>query len=173
MSFIKRNALKAREMTSRAAVSARNAIRRMAVLASVDGAWQLLGPNEERSADVEVFHNIGFASRPESGSETAEVILVHVHGASGHPVVVASRDEATRVDLDEDETAIFTAGAIVKIKADDTIEIGTRGGTFSALVTQADFVNHTHLTAGTGAPVAPTPIASPPGFVYTTKLRAE
>jgi phage gp45-like len=181
MSFIRRKAEQARQATQREAVELRNLIRRLAISASEGGIWQLLGPDDEVMADVEVFQGIGYASRPESSSTGAEAVVVKIGGKLTHPVVIATRDESTRVDLDEDETAIFNSTAIVKVKADGTIEIGSHGGTFESLATKADVQtirdelhkhHHTYVpgsnpaTTTTGNPS----VTSPTG---TQKLKAE
>lgn len=44
-------------------------------------------------------------------------------------------------------------------------------GGSSPLVTQAQFMNHTHLTAGTGAPVAPTAISPTPTLTGTKIIK--
>lgn len=47
------------------------------------------------------------------------------------------------------------------------IHVGGSG----ALVTQAQFMNHTHLTAGTGSPVPPTSISPTPTLTGTTVIK--
>jgi phage gp45-like len=148
------------------------------------GLWQLLGHDDEVDEDVPVFQGIGFASRPSATSVTggrAEAVLLHVAGASSHPVIVATRDESIRVELDEDETAIFNGSSIVKVKADGTIEIGSQGGTFVPLALKSDVqAIKTVLTTWTVVPTdgggalktkAINDLASIPAG--TTKLKAE
>lgn len=162
-----------REATMRGAVNARNLVRRLAVAASAGGRWQLLGSDGEVFADVEAFQGIGYASRPADGA--GEVILLRVSG--NHPVIVATRDESIRVDLDEDETAIFNSSSIVKVKADGAIEIGSQGGSFAALATKDDIdaleswaSTHVHVETGT---TTNAPTIGPPSATGTTKLKAE
>jgi len=148
MSAIRRQAARAREETRRAAVRFRGLIRRMAISATEGGLWQLLGPKDEAgaaevAADVEVFQGIGYASRPQDGK--GEVVVVKIGGALTHPVVIATRDESIRVDLDEDETAVFNGSSIVKVKADGTIEIGSQGGTFAPLALKSDVTAISYL----------------------------
>lgn len=107
----------------------RAAIRRVHVLGTGGGAgWQVGGYEGEREADVPVFGGVGFHSRPADGGN-AEAILLKVGAAGGHSVIVATRDEGTRIELEADETAIYTSTSKVLIKADGTIEIGTIDGT--------------------------------------------
>ena len=107
-------------------------IRRMSVADSAAGAWQIEGQEGELSPDVELFAGIGFHSRPLAGSD-AEVVVVKIGGAAGHPVVIATRDESIRFDIDEDETVIYNStGAQVKIEADGNILVrAASGGTVS------------------------------------------
>lgn len=115
----------------------RSLLRKMSVRTSVGGLWGLLGYDDELDDGVPLFPGIGFFSRP-SASSDAEVVVVKIGGSHDHPVIVATRDEDTRVELDEDETAIFNSTSIVKIKADGTIEIGSRGGTAVPLALKSD-----------------------------------
>lgn len=194
MSFVTRNAERARQATARAVVTFRNLIRRMAITASNGGLWQLMGPNDEVMADVEVFQGVGFASRPEADSDSAEAIVVKVGGKLNHPVIVATRDEDVRVDVAEDETAIFNSVSIVHVRANGEIEATSIGGTPVALATKADIdaleeflkdqfdsvsgVGHVHatpsgptttMTAGSGSGTG----FSVPSASGTTKMKAE
>lgn len=118
---------------SKAMRTVKNIARRFVVsLAPGADLWQLLGyesgqDEQEKADDVEVFSQYGLASRPKAGSDT-EVIVIKVGGESGHPVVIASRDKSIQVSLDGDEVAIFNStGALVKVCADGTIELGDSG----------------------------------------------
>lgn len=157
----------------------RAAVRRFRVAASTGGLWSLSGHGQERAEEVELFGGIGFHSRPGSSGKP-EVVVVKVGAASGHPVIIATRDEATRVTLEADETAIFNSTTIVKIKADGTIEAGSRGGTFEALLKKSEydalktvFDAHTHAGVTTGAGVSGTTATPAPTATGTTKLKGE
>lgn len=163
-------------------------IRRFRVAASAGVQWLLEGHedldgNLERD-EVEVFSGVGFYSRPAAGHRT-EAIVALVGGEPGHPVIVATRDQdgvKAIGDLAEDETAIFTSQAIVKIGADGSVEIRSLGGAAAALATKADldalittFNGHTHVYApGPGTPL-PTalPVAQAPPSSGTTTLKAQ
>ncbi len=88
-------------------------VRRMLVSVSKGGQWQVQGHEGEADSDVPVFQGIGFASRPKDGAKGAEVILCQVGGASGHPAIVALRDEDMRKahsavkNLGPGETVVF------------------------------------------------------------------
>jgi phage gp45-like len=184
MSAIKQLAARARERTRRPAVAFHSLVRRLAVAASEGGSWQLLGPKDEDgaaevAADIEVFQQIGYSSRPVA--ESGEVVVVKIGGALTHPVIIATRDESIRVDLDEDETAIYNSASIVKVKADGTIEIGSQGGTFAALAlksdvdtiqSQLDGHSHTYLP-GSGGATTTTGNPSVTAPTGTVKLKAE
>jgi phage gp45-like len=110
----------------------RGMIRRV-TLGLAGALWDLAGYDDdepETFAGVERFQHVGFSSRPRGG---AEVIVVHVGGESGHPVAIASRDASLDVDLAEDETAIWTGNAVIKINKDGVIEIGSRGAVLTTL----------------------------------------
>jgi len=133
---------KHKALRGRVATRIGNLCRRVVLALTDGGLWQADGYEGEARADgVEAFQGIGYASRPSATAVTdgdAEAILLHVGGKSGHPVIVATRDESIRVELDEDETAIFNSQAIVKIKSDGTIEASSIGGSPVALATKAD-----------------------------------
>jgi len=156
-------------------------IRRMRPLKTAGALWRLAGYAGEVDAEgVELFSGIGFYSRPGSSGKP-EVVVNKIGGASGHPVVVATRDESIRVELDEDETAIFNSASIVKIKADGTIEVGSRGGTPVPLATLADVEairndlnghEHTYVPSGGGTALTTLgpSVTAPSG---TAKLKGE
>lgn len=145
-------------------------VRRVRVsLTRASGLWQLRGyqdpdGNEETFEDVAAFQGVGYAARPKAGA-SVEAIVVGVGAKAHNAVIVATRDRTTKVDLEEDETAIFTSVAKVKITKDGDIELTAKAGrevritdgsgTPKALVTKDDFLQHTHATAGTGTPSAP------------------
>jgi phage gp45-like len=99
------------------------------------GIWQMtFGKPDGVTLDadeIEVFQGVGFASRPRSSSR-AEAIVVAVGGSSAR-AAIALRDEDLRklaaADLEEDETAIFTSSAIVRVTKDGKVKISTIGGT--------------------------------------------
>ncbi|MDQ3153625.1 MAG: hypothetical protein M3R63_18565 [Actinomycetota bacterium] len=155
------------------------ALRRMTVDLSTGVLWKLLGHAAvAERPKAEVFSGVGFYARPPAGV-VAEVVVANIGGAD-HPVVIASRDEATRAaiaDIDEGETATFNDQTIVVHRADGTIEARSANGVAVALATKADidaliatFNAHTHvLTTGTAAVPAPPAAAA----VGTTKLKGE
>ncbi len=127
-------------------------IRKMIVSrAGASARWQVTGHDlapiggEEETRDAETFAGVGFAARPDSSSDT-EAIVVFPGEASGGPIIIGTRQEASRrvvaLDLAADETQIHGAigegGTIVRIKADGTVEIRTTGGTAVPLATKAD-----------------------------------
>lgn len=158
-------------------------LRRYAITLTTRALWQLTGhrlpfdpSGTKETHDAEVFGGIGFYARPPASGKP-EAIAVFLGDGVGRPIVVAVRDETTRQaiagGLDEGETAVFTDKAIVVIKASGAVEIRSAGGTAHALVTQEQFLNHTHLTAGAGAPTPPTAINPVPALTGTTVLKAE
>jgi len=178
---------KHRALRGRVATKISNLVRRVAIALTEGGLWQADGYEDEARADgVEVFQGIGYASRPSATSVSdgsAEAILLHVGGKSGHPVIVATRDESIRVELDEDETAMFNSQAIVKIKSDGTIEASSIGGSPVALATKADLdaleawaTAHTHADPATGYTSTPANIGGPdpaPSASGTSVLKGE
>lgn len=165
--------------TSAAMRRVRNMVRRMTVSLAEGTLWNLDGYQGETDGNVEQFPGIGFYARPVAGAVNVEAIVVRL--GEDHPVIVATRDEDTRVELDTDETAIFTSSSVVKIKQDGTIEIGSRGGTFQPLATKADLQTvrdelnghaHTYLP-GTGSATLTTGNPSVTAPTGTTKLMGE
>jgi phage gp45-like len=182
------NAFTSRDRIGAAIVRLKSLVRRVAVASSPGGRWQLTGyEGEPTHTDIEVFSGIGISSRPSAtsvGNGDAEAIMVRVGSSRAHPVIIATRDESVRVDLEEDETAIYNSSSIVKIKADGTIEIGSRGGSVAALALKSDvqavkdaIANAVPLAGDGGAQLQTQIIASltlPTVIpVGTTKLKAE
>lgn len=107
-------------------------IRRMAVTISDAARWQLLGQRGGQGGDetveVENFSGIGFYARPPSSGGKPEAIVAAIGGAKAQ-VIVATRDEATRAamagGIDDDETAVYNSHALLLVKADGTIEVGS------------------------------------------------
>ena len=171
-----------RDAISRGAVAVRTMLRRMSVGHSANGLWQLLGyvdgEYEDTEDDTPVFEGIGIAARPAVDSSGAEVIVAKVGGKSGHAVVIATRDESIRIEIDEDEIAIFNSVSQVRIRANGEIEAGSRGGTFEALATKAELKTvrdelHRHEHAyipGLGSVTTPTTggpsVTSPTGTLW-------
>lgn len=163
----------------------RNVIRRMGV-STTDGALWVLEGVEDYEGNVEtdeaeVFSGVGFYSRPARGRDV-EAVVARVGGESGHGVVVATRDHALvqLLDLGDNETAIATTKAVVKITADGTIEVGSHDGAFAPLATKADIdalrlwaLAHVHSGVTTGGGSSGAPAAPPPSAIGTRKLRAE
>lgn len=133
-------------------------VRRMAVKLTTGTRWQVLGhrllDGVIEALELETFPGIGFFARPRAGKGEAVVISV---GGSDHRVVIAVRDEELRQlaagGFAPDETGAFNSLAIVKIKADGTVEVRAIGGAAVPLATKADvqalrdYVNNQFSTA--------------------------
>lgn len=167
---------------------ARTMLRRLAVLSSSAGLWQVEGYTPaDRDNAVEAFQGVGFASRPRS-SATAEAVVVKIGGASEHQVIVAARDFEIEPDLAEDEVAIFNStGAIVRITKDGDIVVEpaagrevlvrSSGGSAEALAMKSDVqaladwaAAHRHDAAQATAGSLPTsiPTSTAPGAIVGT-----
>lgn len=135
--------------------------------------------------DAEHFQPYGFSSVPLAG---AEAVAVFPNGDRSHPLVVAVSDRRYRPTGGEPgEVTVYNhTGAKVTITKDGDIEatpapgrevfIRSDGGTVDGLVKRSEFLDHTHLTAGTGSPVGPTSLATPADpdpFPGTQVLKAE
>jgi phage gp45-like len=168
----------------------RGLIRRMRVTLTTGARWQLLGQRGgaggDETIDVEAFTGIGVYARPPS-SGNPEAITAAVGGART-PVIVATRDEATRRavagDLAEGETAVYNDKAIVVIKADGTVEIRLVGGVAVPLATKADLdvlrtaISSAAIALGAGGAAdivakADLALAPKPWPVGTTVLKAQ
>lgn len=90
--------------------------------------------------------------------DTQDDRLHHIADAIAIPGVRSFQDPNLPGNADATKRIKFTP---------TTIEVG--GG--KALVTQEQFLNHTHLTAGTGAPVAPTALSPSPALTGTAVTR--
>lgn len=120
----------------------RNLARRVVVslTEAAGGAWQALGyklPGDAEDArekfnNVEMFGGVGVHARP-AASGRVEAVIIHIGADEEHPVIVATRDRAMQVELEADETAIFNSKTVIRVKADGTVEIGSRGATLTAL----------------------------------------
>ncbi len=167
----------------------RNMVRRFVVSVGHGAVWKLLGirglDGEDETVTAEVFQGIGIASRPAADGEP-EAIVVNVGGAKV-PVIVATRDQRTLAgvlaslgELEAGSTLIFTAGAVVYVRANGTVEIRSPGGAAAALATKADIdalktyiSTHTHSGVTAGAAVSGVPAAAPPNATGTTVLKAQ
>lgn len=136
---------------------------------------------EGKGTGAEHFQAYGFTSVPLAGAES---VVLFPNGDRSHPLVVATSDRRYRITGGKPgEVTVYnnTGAKITMTKDGDIIAVpaagrqvivndGTGGG---PLVTQAQFMNHTHLTAGTGAPVAPTALVPSPALTGTTVLTAK
>lgn len=133
-----------RELTSTHARELAGKVRRMAigmtnVLAGVGTTtasfWQVVGHllldnTTQETADAEAFSGIGFYARPPAGAN-AEAIVAFPGGPSS-PVVVASRDEATRKAVAgaalQDETFVFNSKVAIRCTASGLVQVYLVGG---------------------------------------------
>lgn len=145
-------------------------IRRVIISAIREGQikrFDSTGVAGEQLNDREMFQHYGFTSSPQNG---AEGVLL---GAGNVLYLVAEDDRRYRVTLQQGEVAIYTdEGDKIHFKRGKSIEIisGAKvlvtapavelaGGTLRKLIDERlvdAFNSHTHPTAGTGAPSAPT-----------------
>lgn len=96
-------------------------VRRMTIRVTSGAFWQVVGgllidqlTTEQHQA--ESFSGIGFYARPKSGANTDA--LVGFAGGAENPIIVATRDEATRkrvAKIGPDETAAFNTQSILHI----------------------------------------------------------
>lgn len=144
-------------------------IRKMTISITDESSWQMLGhlaidPTDRENREIEPFTGIGIYARPPAGSDSAEAIVVQV-GGSNCPAIVATRDEATRAavagGVQPNETAIFNTLAMLLVKANGTIEVGSgplaqptmMGTTFlNALLTLTAAISTYANAAGTEVP---------------------
>lgn len=176
-----------RAATSSAARAALGAIRRMSITLTSAPFWRVVGHLlldgvSKEGLDAEAFLGIGFYARPAAGAINAEAIVVFPGGAS-NPIIVGCRDEDARkkhAELAQNETAMFNRGAIVVIKASNTVEIRTAAGVAIPLATKADidalasFVSSMHLpVVGGGGGTAGPPTGSVPSAAGTSVLKAQ
>lgn len=162
-------------------------VHRVRVVATQGALWKVEGHTDFNgnvsSYEAETFEGIGFASRP-GAADNAEVIVLQVEAASGHPVIVATRNRDAlkkliqSEGLEADETVIFASASMVKIKADGTIELGSIGGTFQPLATKSDIdalkaIFDAWVVAGTDGGGALKTLLEAWTPVGTVKVRAE
>jgi phage gp45-like len=164
--------------------------------ATAGGRWAVLGyetaddTEGQDAPPVEVFAGLSIYARPAT-TDAAEGILLHVGAQAEHPAIAALRNEDARRryveefgDLQPGEVAIFnSAGAtrihiaadgeiLIEAESGQEIKVRSPGGAVDSLVQKSEFQRHTHVTAGTGSPVGPTPLTGGP-LTYTTVLKAE
>lgn len=172
-----------RDLTSAQARELAGKVRRMAVsvtnvLAGVGTTtasfWQVVGhlllDNTTReTADAEVFSGVGFYARPPAGAN-AEAIVTFPGGPS-NPVIVASRDEATRKKVAgaalQDETFIYNSKVAIRFTASGLIQAYLVGGPVpvklalasdhDALVSAYNAHKHLGVTAGAAISGIPQP----------------
>lgn len=165
-----------------------NAVARAVVhLVDDDKKLQLLqvGALADETIDGAEHHQpYGLSSVPLDG---AEAVVVFPNGDRSHPLVVAVSDRRYRPTGSEpgEVTVYNNTGAKITMTKDGDIEVQpatgrkvlvrSEGGDSEPLVTLSEFLNHTHLTAGTGSPSPPSEITPsvPPGFDGTQVLESE
>lgn len=145
-------------------------IRRVIISAIREGKikrFDSTGVAGEQLDDRELFQHYGFTSAPQNG---AEGVLI---GIGNVLYLIAEDDRRYRISLQQGEVAIYTdEGDNIHFKRGKEIEISgqTKVVVTSPIVELADgtlrkliderlvdkFNAHTHPTAGTGAPSAPT-----------------
>ncbi|MGL5361517.1 MAG: hypothetical protein ACRDBH_01460 [Bosea sp. (in: a-proteobacteria)] len=148
--------------------------------------WQVfgvrIGAQREVLDGVEVFHGVGVAAIPAADGRP-EAIVVNV-GDARLPVIVATRDEKTRAlvvpsSMAAGDTCIYSAGAIVYVRADGTVEVRSPDGVAKKLALHDELVSlrsyvltHIHAVTG-GATGAPTTLPLPAVPVGTQVLKGE
>lgn len=178
-------------------------IRRVLVTISTNTTkWQVRGVHNSVGGDevfeAELFPGVGIFAR---GSSSTEAVVLNV-GGSKVPVIVATRDEATRRKIASQvgpgEAALYNDSLICILKQGGAIELRTHAGTALAVPTMADFnalrdfvraqfsasTGHTHALVSGGIITTtiitkPSPQATPPtpadvaAAVGTTKTKLE
>ena len=99
------------------------------------------------SADEDIAEQygvIGLVSRPPKGRGRS--VLAHIGGESSHAVIVASKDDETRIQivdtvgLDWDELIVHNSLRVIKLTKNGDILIGAPNGQFKAVA----LADHTH-----------------------------
>jgi phage gp45-like len=176
-----------REKQGGARLAISNMVRRGIVkAASAVTRWQAEGFEGEIFDAVEVFQQVGFASRPRS-SAAAQLIMLALQGSARAVVGIASRSTDGRPEMAEDETAIHNSTGYVKLTEDGDIVVRCKPGqkvfvddgsgavalaTLADVQTLRDYVatqflaagGHTHAVSGsiTTTITAIAPTVSPP-----------
>lgn len=167
-----------RDLTSTQMRQLAGLARRVAVRLTDGAFWQtvghlLLDNTTRETADAEVFSGVGVYARPPAGAN-AEAIQIHPGGPS-NPVIVATRDEATRKkmagDALQDETFVFNSQVVIRLSNAGFINCYLLGGPTPvqlALKSDVDavvsaFNGHTHVETGASTnPVIPAQRAPAP-----------
>ena len=131
---------------------------------------------------AEHFQSYGFSSVPLGG---AEAVVVFPNGDRSHPLVIATSDRSNRPTGGQPgEVVVYNnTGAKITMTKDGDIKVQPApgrqvlvddgAGGSGPLVTQAQFMNHTHLTAGAGSPVPPSAVSLSPALTGTTVIQGK
>ena len=122
---------------------------------------QLALPGGELLGEIARLQQYGFASRPVSGSDH---IVVFQGGDRSRGVSVASGHQTLRpTGLQPGETAVWSAGSIVWLKADGSIAITPQNGKVivsgDLVVNGISFLQHIHGGVQTGSGSTGIPLA--------------
>jgi hypothetical protein len=186
-----------RDFTSTQARELAGKVRRMAVsvtnvLSGVGTTtasfWQVVGHllqdnTTKETADAEVFSGVGVYARPPAGAN-AEAMVAFPGGAS-NPVVVATRDEATRKKVagncGQDETFVYNSQVAIRFTNTGLIQAYLVGGPVPVKLALASDVDnvvtaynaHKHTGVQTGAGISGPPQVGDhaPGAVGSSVLR--
>lgn len=132
--------------------------------------------------NAEHFQPYGFSSVPLPG---AEAVVIFPNGDRSHPIMIAGPDRRFRpTGAEPGEVVVYNnAGAKItmtklgdiKLQAAPGRQIFADDGSGGSgpLVTQAQFLNHAHATAGTGAPSPPVALSPSPTLTGTVVLLAK
>ena len=124
-----------RRLTSTDARRLAGMVRRVAIKVTSGSFWQgvghlLLDNTTRETVDAEVFSGPGFYSRPPAGANSEA--LIAFPGGPSNPVIIASRDEATRKKVagtcGQDETYFFNSQVAVRCTNSGLIEAYLVGG---------------------------------------------
>lgn len=149
-------------------------LRRMVVTRSNSDILQVTGhtllDGDVETWEAESFQGIGYAARPAEDEEVEAI--VGLVGGPGNPIVIATRNQATRVsmaaDLAAGETQLHNAVVLIRILAGGKVEIRTKNGTPKKLAFQEDLdalegrlSGHGHPSFGAGPLPTYDPITDP------------
>jgi phage baseplate assembly protein V len=141
----------------------------------------LAGETVEGDKGAEHFQSYGFSSVPLVG---AEAVVIFPNGDRSHPLVIATSDRRYRPTGGQPgEVVVYNnTGAKITITKDGDIKVRAAAGRqiladdgagAGPLVTQAQFMNHTHLTAPLGPVTPPTSISPTPTLTGTTVIQGK
>lgn len=145
-------------------------------------AGALADETVEGEAGAEHFQPYGFASVPLAG---AECVMLFPNGDRAHPLVIATSDRRYRpTGGDPGQVTVYNnAGAKITLTKDGDILVQPASGRqvlvddgaggSGPLVTNAQFLNHTHATAGTGTPSPPIAVSPAPALTGTTVIQGK